>query len=264
MDNKQIFDVLCLNVKKRREDLLKKFPKASFSSFCTTFVSEILSKTIPSNTFVEHNFTDHCLIDLKTYNHYVSEIENIKTVTSWMRYRNISFDTVITSAEAAYAYQILLTDDLDDKDYQIAGEFFKMTILLMDVKQLSSYGFFIRRFLEIDFLFTQEIIERAKAFCQIYTALGEKVFQQPDENFHQNEKILSILCLLAKSKVLCEIMYTFWKKLPSYLKNNRRYKFHGEEVVRILLNHCQIGDEMETNSTVGLLVSNSYIITSND
>ena len=191
------------------------------------------------------------------------KLEILKIVTGWIKNCNISFDSVTNSVEVIWAYQILTFSDSSDNEFQIAGEFLKMTTLLVNMKTYNCQQF-IQKILELDQLFILNItLEKAKVLTQIFTAAADKIFQltteQSDEIKRRTEvkdQILSILIKLASSKECCELELPFWKKLPTYLKSSKIYEQFVEEVILCFARHCHIdNDMMEMNVNNGLMVS---------
>lgn len=228
-----------------------------------SFVSDLLSNSIPLNSSIQTNYADHCLFNLSKRIDSNVTLEAIKIVTHWIKNRKASFDVVINSAEACYAYQILTHIDSNDEEFQVAGEFFKMTILLLDMKAYY-YEQFFQKIFELELLFINNVsIEKTKVITQIFVALAEKVFQWASENPNETERrsvgkdrVLTILIKCAAFKECCQLELPFWKKLPNYLKSSKIYGPFIEELVLIFASHCRIIDniEMETNVNTGLMV----------
>ena len=119
-------------------------------------VSDLVAKTYPINHSIPLNYVDHCFIDLSNRIDLNVALECIKTVTGWIKNRKVSFDAVINSAEACWAYQILTFSHSSDADFQVAGEFFKMTALLLDMKAYYARQF-IKQILDLEMLFAYNI-----------------------------------------------------------------------------------------------------------
>lgn len=227
-------------------------------------VSDLISKSYPIDSRIPLNYIDHCHFIVSKRINFNSKLEAIKIVTGWIKNHNVSFDAVINSVEANLAYRILTFHDSTDTEFQVAGEFLKMTVLLLDMKAPHAESF-VYKILEMEILFVNNIsIEKAKVLTQIFVALADKIFQwttnehptEIDRRSEGKDKILTILIKCASSKACCELEFPFWKKLPTYLKSSKVYGQFIEELILNFALHCRLieSDEMNTNGN-GLMVS---------
>ncbi|KAL7030875.1 hypothetical protein ACKWTF_006813 [Chironomus riparius] len=269
MELQHLIDIFTIPDRTVREDQLRCVSKHQKTIFCTMLVSDLVANAYPILPSIPINYVDHCFIDLSKKIDLNVALECIKAVTGWIKNRKVFFDAVINSIEACWAYQIIIFNYSSDAEFQVAGEFLKMTALLLDMKAFNSRQF-IKQISDLELLFASNIsLEKAKVLTKIFVALADKVFQWSSEypneinrRSEEKDRIITILIKCASSKACCELELPFWKKLPTYLKSSKVYGRFIEELILYFALHCKIVDgiEMETNINSGLMTFRESVI----